>query len=241
MIPGTLPFISSGMSSNYQLILDSSTFTVPSGVTKILVMLTAAGGSGGGPGITYVSNDQGPNISGPGGDGGNGGCAIGTIDVTPGQNITATIGQSPGGGRIPYNTTGYTGGSSSFSTLSATGGLGGITYSGTSYIDRPDSVGSGGNMLNSHSADAYVENTFFPYVLNNWVGNVDTTPLQNMRDQWRDHNYVASTSIVDWSTSSLVYSGVGGYGGRKTANGVYYIYGRGAAHGMALVIWGGII
>lgn len=242
MVPGTVPMVAGGAPSGYALILDSTTWTVPDGVTNIRVMLTAAGGSGGARGVTTIYLD-GPDeyIYGPGGDGGHGGCVISNVSVTSGQNITVTVGQSPGGGRIPANADGYTGGSSSFLSLSASGGLGGITYSGTSYLNRSNSSGSGGNLLNSHAGDSYISNTFFPDILNNWSGPVSTSPLESMRDQYYALNYVNNTSVVDWDTNSIVASGVGGGGGNKTLNGVYYVYGRGAAHGMCLIVWGGNI
>ena len=234
--------VAGGTPSGYALILDSTTWTVPDGVTDIRVMLTAAGGSGGGPGYTPGVPDQGiPTTLGPGGNGGHGGCVIRNVSVTSGQNITVTVGQAPGGGRIPYNADGYTGGSSSFLSLDASGGWGGVTYSGTSYLDRPNSSGSGGNILNSHAGDSYIPNTFFPDILSNWSGPVSTSPLESMRDQYYALNYVNDTAVVDWDTNSTVASGVGGGGARKTLNGVYYVYGRGAAHGMCLIVWGGDI
>lgn len=76
----------------------SGTFTVPAGVTKILVELCGAGG--GARGATPSA-------------GAAGGYSIGVITVTPGASITATIGTGVANG---------TGGTTSFSTISATGG-----------------------------------------------------------------------------------------------------------------------
>lgn len=76
----------------------SGTFTVPAGVTKILVELCGAGG--GARGWT-------PSV------GAAGGYSKGVITVTPGASITATVGTGVANG---------TGGTTSFSTITATGG-----------------------------------------------------------------------------------------------------------------------
>jgi hypothetical protein len=76
----------------------TTAFTVPAGITKILVEVV---GGGGGASLT------------PSHTGGGGGYAKGMLTVTPGQTINAVVGA--------VGTTG-SGGTTSFSTISATGG-----------------------------------------------------------------------------------------------------------------------
>ena len=91
----------------------SGTFTVPAGVTKVMVTVVGAGGGGGG--------DSG---SAAGAGGGAGGAAIKTITgLTPGDTVAVTIGA---GGAGVSSGTAATGGTSSFGAYcSATGGTGG--------------------------------------------------------------------------------------------------------------------
>ena len=90
----------------------SSTFTVPAGVTKVRAIVIGAGGGGG-------------HSPGAGSGGAGGGFAMGEYTVTPGQNISVTVGS---GGS--YGTAGSSGSSSSFGSFcSATGGGGGDGFS----------------------------------------------------------------------------------------------------------------
>jgi hypothetical protein len=67
---------------NIQYFTSSGTFTVPAGITKVRVQLYGGGGSGGFcPAVIYL-----------GGGGGAGGFGEGVYTVTPGANITVTIG-----------------------------------------------------------------------------------------------------------------------------------------------------
>ena len=93
-------------------------WTVPSGVTSVLVEMWGAGGAGGVGMYTYC-----------GGNGGSGGYGKGSINVTPGDIISFTVGT---GGTYCTTTTmfhdcdGGNGGSTNFLSLIATGGTGGI-------------------------------------------------------------------------------------------------------------------
>lgn len=108
--------------SNTVSFTSSGTFTVPENVTKLKVTVVGAGGGG------YGSTNK--NY------GGSGGLTTGTITVTPGQVITATVGT---GGAD----TGLDGSDSSFDSLVATGGKG--ASSGGSG-DGDNGTGSGGSL-----------------------------------------------------------------------------------------------
>jgi hypothetical protein len=111
-------------------------FTVPTGITRIKVLVISGGGGGGG---SFVLS--GPlSRTYPGGPGGHGGLATGYITVTPGATIPVIVGGGGGGGapssgNFDNATSGGAGGASQFSTLIATGGGGG---------SRASSVGGGG-------------------------------------------------------------------------------------------------
>ncbi|MBI4376301.1 MAG: hypothetical protein HY549_07605, partial [Elusimicrobia bacterium] len=104
-------------------------FTVPPGVTRLLVEVYGAGGGGG----------SGGNAAGAGGAGG---VAVGLLTVSEGQVINGAI----GAGGVAGNT-GATGGTSFFGTLSATGGLGGRAGGGYSGLGAPGGIGSGGAII----------------------------------------------------------------------------------------------
>ena len=100
---------------NAQVFTSSGTFTVPTGVTRVIAYVWGGGGGGGwgdGSGGTY---------------GGNGGFGAAYITgLSPGASITVTVGG--GGNGATYSGNGSTGSTSSFgSYLSCTGGSGGIT------------------------------------------------------------------------------------------------------------------
>ncbi len=104
-------------------------FTVPSGVYSILAVATGGGGGGGSDG--YNNNG--------GGAGGGGGTAISALAVTPGQNLTITVGAGGAAGAARYNS-GAPGGSSSVNSIVAGGGDGGI-------YDGAGGYGGSGNAL----------------------------------------------------------------------------------------------
>lgn len=117
-------YATTGLFSNMTAFGSSSSFTVPTGATKIRVWIT--GGGGGGAGCT----PSGSNYNG-GGGGGAGGTSIGVYTVTPGTAYTVTIGAGGGGGGS-NNGAGGSGGTSSFGSLAtATGGAGANWGSGT--------------------------------------------------------------------------------------------------------------
>lgn len=116
----------------------SQTFTVPTGVTRILVLVAGAGGGGG-----YITTGTGGDH---GGGGGAGGVAIKSYTVVPGSNCSYAIGakgvgkdnSSDGDGSDGGNTTFTSHASSTPSSHTTTGG------GGTKGLGLPDRVGGSG-------------------------------------------------------------------------------------------------
>ena len=115
--------------SAYSAYSTSGSFTVPSGITKIQVILAGGGGAGGGGNPAATGGDT---AQGTGGRGGGAGVLLGAnIAVTPGQVIAFTIGA---GGAGSDTTSGSPGGTSRFPSagtlnggyLECYGGGGGI-------------------------------------------------------------------------------------------------------------------
>jgi hypothetical protein len=112
-----------------QLFTSSGTFTVPTGITSVLVTVV-----GGGSGNNTTYNPQ----------GGQGGYAVGNVSVTPGASISITVGTGSAG--VSGNA-GNAANSSSFgASISATGGGATTNQSGTV------GVGSSGTIMNSQSS-----------------------------------------------------------------------------------------
>lgn len=122
--------------ANMQAFTSSGTFTVPSLVTALRVM--CVGGGGGGAGATNSPNGYG------GAGGGGGGTAIGIYGVTPGQQISVTVGNGGSGGTS--GSSGAPGGASSVGSFcSASGGTGGA-FETTDLFITPGGNGSGGTL-----------------------------------------------------------------------------------------------
>ena len=115
----------------YQSFTSSGTFSVPSGVTAVNVLVVAGGGSGG---------KSAPNSDGSGGGGAGGLIYRPGFTVTPGGTVTVTVGN--GGGSSSPNNPGQRGQDSVFGTLTAKGGGGGGNSTGSYAGD----VASTGNM-----------------------------------------------------------------------------------------------
>lgn len=129
----------------------ATTWTAPSGVTRVKV-ICIGGGGGGGSYNTFTSQN--------GGNGGWGGIAIGIYTVTPGTGYVATVGAGGAGTNTSPNN-GAAGATSSLgSLLSATGGGGGayggadgVDGAGTSGVTANSSVlyGAGGDFVGANS------------------------------------------------------------------------------------------
>lgn len=115
----------------------TTTWTVPSGLTSIDVMVVGGGGGGGGGGSSR---------SGGGGGGGGGVIATRDLSVTSSTTFSVTIGT--GGTYGSSGDAGQAGGSSSFTrgspslTMTANGGSGGAAGSGTNGPGGPAGTGS---------------------------------------------------------------------------------------------------
>ena len=119
----------------------SSTYTVPAGITKLLVTITGGGGSGS-SGVTATSN-------------GGGGCSAGTVmarvTVVAADTITIAVGA---GGVATANSTGQVGnvggdstfthasGSGSFDTITAPGGRAGVLFNAMPAVPVAPTVGA---------------------------------------------------------------------------------------------------
>ncbi len=115
---------------NIQIFTASSTFSIPTGVKKIVAQCVGAGGSGGSS-----------NTNAGGGGGGSGGYALRSIDVSATSTITITIGT--GGAAVNGNLNGNVGGTTTISTYMTCNGGGGGSGTGSSGIGV--SGGSGGS------------------------------------------------------------------------------------------------
>jgi hypothetical protein len=146
----------------------TTTWTAPTGVTRIKV-ICIGGGGGGAHGDTETN----------GGSGGFGGISIGIYTVVPGTGYVATV---AAGGAGSNSTNGSAGGTSSLgSLLSATGGSGGIDTAadgangaGSSGITANSSVlyGAGGDFIGSATRGTGASSTA-AYV---WDALINLTP-----------------------------------------------------------------
>ncbi len=102
--------------STFQTFTSSSTFTAPTGITRVYLTMCGGGGGGGG-------GQDGANKGG--GGGGSGKCVINLpYTVVPGNNYTVTIGAAGSAGTNNANDAGN-GGTTTFDTFSVAGGTAG--------------------------------------------------------------------------------------------------------------------
>lgn len=137
--------------------ITSGTFTVPAGVTTVLVEAWGAGGGGGG---SFVQKASGilasPSPWSAGGAGGAGGShASNNLNVMPGQLISFTIGQGGAGG-VGYTSHGANGGNTAFSindfytnTVQQVVAMGGFGGTSSRLIYGASNVGIGGSFTSS--------------------------------------------------------------------------------------------
>lgn len=154
-----------GASLNQQVFGASGTFTVPTGVTS--VMVAAYGGGGGGSGGTLISGS--PAAASQGTRGGRGGLVFAIVSgLTPGANISVTVG-SGGNGGVGTNSgtrqSGVAGGTTSFGsfitcnggaagTNSGDGAAGSVTLSGATrtFFDQVSGVVGGTGQIQSFTS-----------------------------------------------------------------------------------------
>lgn len=119
---------------SYVVLTSGSSYTIQSGFTQAKIWAIGAGGGGGGAG-------------GAGGGGGAGGVAYKTWSVTPGQNITYSIGAGGVGG-ASSGQTGVTGGNTTVTyngtTITGFGGVGGRGDNVTASVGGSFGGGDGG-------------------------------------------------------------------------------------------------
>ena len=126
----------------------TSTWTKPSGVRRVKVIVTGGGGGGGATNTDDMANG-----------GGAGGTAIKVIDVTSVSSVSVTVGAGGAGGGNTNPTSGATGGTSSFgSYCSATGG---DRTGGGWAMGGHGGSGSGGdiNIVGSDGIGGLIDNT----------------------------------------------------------------------------------
>jgi hypothetical protein len=114
LFPDNTTQITSALGTNLVVLTSSTTWTIPAGVTKVIVGVWGAGGGGqGGAGYGFAS-------------GGGGGLGVALVTgLTPLGTVTVTVGTGGNGGYYP-STSGTAGGTSSFgSYISCTGGASG--------------------------------------------------------------------------------------------------------------------
>lgn len=145
---GTLEFGTAGFKSMQVFTsVGSSTWTKPSGITRVKVYVTGGGGGGGASNSDDMANG-----------GAAGATAIKLIDVTSISSVTVTVGG--GGAGAPNNTlSSVTGGTSSFGThCSATGG---DRYGGNWAISGTGGTATGGdiNISGSDGNGGLIDNT----------------------------------------------------------------------------------
>lgn len=146
----TVTNFSSGIQAYYQEFSSNASITIPEFCSEIRYFLVGGGGSGGAGGGD-TTGKKGTNGAG----GGGGGYQYGTVNVTPGQLISITIGiggapvsggQTTGDSNngkvgLPGTSTGLTIGSNSYFGLYGTGGDGGHPSSSAS-----PGIGGAGNI-----------------------------------------------------------------------------------------------
>lgn len=186
----------------------SGSFTVPTGVTKVLALLVAGGGGGSGGYAYSVTTGSGDTTTTTtyqvgGRSGGDGGAGLKKLAVSPGNTISFTIGG--GGNGAGTNGNGATGGSSSLTfgsfSMSCTGGTGGT-------VGTAGSIGSAGDATNS---DYNMGGLYTPRLQTIQGGTDSTIYNLQMRFDNTDYSYIASqlTSRSTGTTPAIAYTYAG--------------------------------
>lgn len=188
----------------------STSFTVPTGITKIHAKVWGGGGGGGGVGA-----------GGGGASGGSaGGYAEGIYSVTPGQVLAITVGGGGAAGNGTPTAGGNGGLSSVGSLLSATGGLGGQGAAGGSIapVNGPGGGGSGGALnVTGAVANAGIINGSFT------MGSAGGAAFSSA--------FVGGFSLSSGNSAGYPGGGGGGGGGSTNADGAV------GAAGLVVLYW----
>jgi len=194
-----------------QIFTSSGTWTVPTGVTQAKVIAIGGGGGGGG-------GSSGANSAGAGGGGG-GYADANVTGLTPGANITITVGAAGTSGAV--NTTGGTGGNSSFSTTVVAGGGagGGGTSSGAA---GAGGTGTTGDFLQTGTSGLPGQSGY-PVDGSNWGGVTSVPPYVGTGGS-------AGTAISVPGTAGTGYGSGGGGGARNAVGGA-------GSKGIVIIEW----
>lgn len=183
----------------------SSSFTVPSNVTRLFVMAFGGGGGGGGSQAASFS----------GGEGGSGGVAASILAVNPGDVFSYTVGLG-GAGTNTNGAAGTSGGTTSVGSISCTGGAGGGAGSGVANgTTGANGTGSGGNVTSQ--IVVFQTYTFLAQLPISGVSALNSVWTINTQVQTRPRA-VSSTSAVVYSISGSFLPGSNGRGELSTSS-----------------------
>lgn len=211
--------VSGGFNSDFILYTASDTFTVPDGVESVFATVIGGGGAGG-PTYSQRSGDQWYTYYGA--VGGRGGAAVGYLSVTPGQNISVTVGL---GGQYGW------GGTSTFSTMSGGGGQRGASYQNMPGVVMPSAGASGGSLLNTNVTNKSAINSYLDSeVLNPWVGPNSNSEIVSLKNANTTATSLPGTARITWSAGLSQTPGCAG----NPSN-------HGGVGGAVLIVWGGDI
>jgi len=205
---------------NLQIYINSGTFVVPQGVTRIRVRVWGAGGSGG---CTCEVAQAGLAAGG-----GGGGFGMKVIDTTPGTSYTVTVGAGGAAVTGAARTNGNAGGTSSFGTaVTCTGGSGGAANGGSSgtltAAGGAGGTSTGGDVNYSGGAGGSVTNSGYDAI----GGNRRSNGAGGGSSGSIFGNGFAGGSISQASTQNAEINlatgggGVGGKGGNLTSTASY--------------------
>jgi hypothetical protein len=203
----------------FAVFTSSGIFTVPKGVKKIDVFCVGGGGAGG-PQYSYYSGAYQEYQAGYGGGAGYTKTVNG-IAVTPGQQISVTVGA---GGYFQYDYTvksSYSGGSTSIGSFcAASGGYRGFTYS-AAYDAKFGYGGSGGGK----GANYYYDSGYHY----GGLGGKDGADGTGGKGQGTTTRYFGESNGTLYSTGGCGYGAPGSWagGGANTGDG-----GRGGAYNL---------
>lgn len=209
-----IPTRSPRLSSYLTVTTTNQTITVPDNIYMLYVRLWGAGGGGGGGGSSAHG-------AWGGAGGGGGGCGEIYLNVTPGQQISITIGSGGGGGG--YGNSGGNGGSSSFGNYLTCGGGSGGGAGGSN-----TTAGVGGNVWVSSGVGGFG-------LVTNASGSMGTGSYHDSATGAKGGG--TNGGVGGSGTSNGGNAGFGGGGGGAGANDDGNNYGGGAGgSGLCAVI-----